>query len=86
MTYNVATVKVNATLMHEIMKIFIEEVEPIRHLPGFGGAVSMQTMAKDEISHFSRNGGNSLGIRREDGPLIGKSSYLLSHFKSKSRY
>jgi len=75
MTYQTATFRPNATLMHAIMQIFIYEVEPLRAISGFVPAVGMQTIAKDEISHHARNGGNAMGIKEEDGPLISESPF-----------
>ncbi len=74
MTFNTATFKVNAAFLKEAMRIFFSEVEPARHVPGFGAAMSMQTIARDEIAQFTRNGGNALGIKEEDGPLTRKPS------------
>jgi hypothetical protein len=64
--------KVNSALLKEIMKIFLVEVEPIRNLKGFGTSLPIQLITKEEISHFSKNGGNPLGITEEDGPLFRK--------------
>jgi hypothetical protein len=69
------TTKVNSTLMKEIMKIFLLEIEPIRNLKGFRASLPFQLITKEEISHFSKNGGNPLGITEEDGPLFRKLLY-----------
>ena len=69
-TYWTATFKNNATLMNTIQEIFVEEVENIKNVTGFGPACVFQAITMDIISHFSKNGGNALGITPEDGPLI----------------
>ncbi|KAH7388886.1 hypothetical protein BKA64DRAFT_725565 [Cadophora sp. MPI-SDFR-AT-0126] len=68
-TYNTATFKVDRAFLKEAAKIYMQEVEGIRGLEGFFGAVTTQTLARDEIKQFQRNGGNALGIKEEDGPL-----------------
>ena len=69
------TTKINSALMKEIMKIFLLEIEPIRNLKGFGTSLPFQLITKEEISHFSNNGGNALGITEEGGPLFRKLLY-----------
>jgi hypothetical protein len=69
------TPKVNSALMKEIMRIFLLEIEPIRNLKGFRASLPFQLITKEEISHFSKNGGNPLGITEEDGPLFRKLLY-----------
>ena len=64
------TFKVNADLLSKIMDIYVEETEPIKNVPGILPGIVFQPINKDEISLFSKNGGNSLGISNEDGPLL----------------
>jgi hypothetical protein len=68
--YESATFKINAPFIKEVMKIFISETEPLRGLKGFAGALPMQMISKDEISKFSKNGGNALGVSEGDGSLL----------------
>jgi len=56
--------------MNLIQEIFIEEIENIKNVTGLGPACVFQAITSDIISHFSKNGGNALGITPEDGPLI----------------
>lgn len=87
MTYHTATLRPNATLMAAIICIFFSEAETIRHLPDVQPAMSMQTISVDEIRHFGRNGGNTMGIKEEDGPLISTlppSSHFYFHLYSSS--
>jgi hypothetical protein len=69
-TYNAASFKVSKELMKVIMKIFIEELEPIRDKKGITCSLPLMLITKEEISHMSKNGGNPLGIKEEDGPLL----------------
>lgn len=71
-TYNTATFKVDAEFLKQLARIYFEEVEPLRHVNGFVPGMITQTLAKDEIAQFQRNGGNAFGIKEEDGPLISK--------------
>ncbi|KAG4434577.1 hypothetical protein IFR05_009933 [Cadophora sp. M221] len=69
MTYNTATFKVDGKFMKEVARIYVEEIEQVRHVRGLVSAITTQTLARDEIVQFGRNGGNAFGIREEDGPL-----------------
>ena len=73
MSYATASMKVDAELMREIIKIFMSEVDPVRHLKGLQAALPIQTIAKDEIALHQKNGGNPIGLKEEDGPLFCKS-------------
>jgi hypothetical protein len=48
------------------------EGDHIRTIPGTLVSLNLQLLTKDEIAIFSKNGGNSFGIDREDGPLFRK--------------
>lgn len=69
MTYNTATFKVNETFIRDVARIYVEEIEQVRHVKGLVSAITTQTLARDEIAQFGRNGGNAFGIKVEDGPL-----------------
>ena len=71
-TYHAASFKVSKELMKGIMKIFIEELEPIRDKKGIISSLPLMLITKEEISHMAKNGGNPLGIKEEDGPLLCK--------------
>ncbi|KAK0130204.1 hypothetical protein ONS96_000728 [Cadophora gregata f. sp. sojae] len=68
-TYNTASFKVDAAFLKQVARIFIDEVEKIKGLEGFFAAYTTQTLARDEIAQFQKNGGNAFGIKEEDGPL-----------------
>jgi hypothetical protein len=61
---------VDATLISKFWDIFLSEVESIKAIPGTLSSSNLQLVTKDEIALFSKNGGNSLGIQEEDGPLF----------------
>jgi hypothetical protein len=54
------------------------EVERIEHLPGTQPSFNLQLLTKDEIALFHKNGGNALGIQKEDGPLFCEYLHSLS--------
>lgn len=58
----------DASLISKIVEIFKEEVDPFKGVSRPG--LLLQPISLNMISHFSRNGGNALGITDEDGPLI----------------
>ncbi|KAL2059860.1 hypothetical protein VTL71DRAFT_10015 [Oculimacula yallundae] len=69
MSYYTATFKVNATFLEKVVGIYSEEIERIRFVNGLSPGFTLQTLHRDEIKMFGRNGGNALGIKEEDGPL-----------------
>lgn len=71
-TYITATFKPNATLEKEILDIYMSEVETIKDAENVLPAITLQPITKNTISHFSKNGGNALGISESDGPLTRK--------------
>lgn len=61
------------------MKIFIEGGEVVKGLDGMaGGSLLQQFISREEIQHFSKNGGNALGIRQDEGPLFGECTLVPS--------
>lgn len=68
--WDTATFKVNAELISRLWDIFLFEVDLIKTIPGTLAGLNLQLLTKDEIEIFSANGGNSLGINKEDGPLF----------------
>lgn len=65
--FRTATFKNDATLMNLIQEIFIEEIESIKNVAGLRPACVFQAVTMDIISHFSKNGGNTLGMAPEMG-------------------
>lgn len=74
-TYTTATFKNNPDLQVKILEFFVNQVEGIKDAKGILPALVMQPITRDMISHFSKNGGNALGIAESDGPLICKSRF-----------
>ena len=68
-TYYTATFKPDARLEREILETYISEVEGIKDALNILPSVTMQPLTRAMISHFSKNGGNALGIAEADGPL-----------------
>jgi hypothetical protein len=62
-------VKNSPTILTEIIAIFMEEIEPIQNATNIIPSLVLQPVTTDTISHFSKNGGNALGISLDDGPL-----------------
>jgi hypothetical protein len=58
--------------MSKLKDIFVSEIYLISNILGLIPSMVMQLITKDEISSFSKNGGNPLGISIEDGPLMSK--------------
>ncbi|KAN0089830.1 FAD-binding domain containing protein [Hyaloscypha variabilis] len=69
-TYWTLTVKNSPTILNDIVNIFQEEINPINTVENLLPALVIQPITEDIISHFSKNGGNALGITTADGPLI----------------
>lgn len=64
------TFKVSAKLLSKIVDIFLEEIQPILGVKDVIPSIVLQPINKDEIHLFGKNGGNCLGIKDGDGPLI----------------
>lgn len=67
-TYWTFTVKNNAELMSEMVDIYIKEVEKIKDAKGVVPSFIFQPISKGTTEHFSKNGGNPLGLTGQ-GPL-----------------
>lgn len=72
--WNTATFKVNAELISQLWDIFLSEAELIKTIPGTLVSSNLQLITKDEIEIMSTNGANSLGIKKDDGPLFCKNA------------
>ena len=82
--YATATFKNTPNLQNQILELFIKEVNSIKDAEGILPALVLQPITTDVISHFSKNGGNALGIAESDGPLICKLPSLNSRLPSHS--
>ena len=72
------TFKVSAKLLSKIVDIFLEEIQPILGVKDVIPSIVSQTINRDEIHLFGKNGGNCLGIKDGDGPLIRMCSRTIS--------
>ena len=69
-TYTTATFKSSPKLQIKVTELFVHEIETIKDAAGLLPALVMQPITEPMISHFSKRGGNALGIAESDGPLI----------------
>lgn len=58
------------------MEIYLAEFEPLRETEGILPSLVMQVISKAELSKMTKNGGNNLGLKETDGPLLCQSSFL----------
>lgn len=58
----------NATLMADMVAIYMDEIEPLKTVAGIVPSLVFQPITTDMILHFSKNGGNALGLD-DQGPL-----------------
>ncbi|KAK4502900.1 hypothetical protein PRZ48_006326 [Zasmidium cellare] len=57
-------------MLGEVTRVWKEEVENIKDVAGVLPALVLQPVPRNTIAHFSRNGGNCLGIDASQGPLL----------------
>lgn len=62
-------VKNNPSLIKEIVSIYMSEITPVENITGLLPTLIFQPIPTTMTSHFSKNGGNALGISESDGPL-----------------
>ncbi|KAJ5296228.1 uncharacterized protein N7443_007121 [Penicillium atrosanguineum] len=67
-TYWTLMVGNNATLMADMVAIYMDEIEPLKSVAGLVPSLVFQPITTDMILHFSKNGGNALGLDNQ-GPL-----------------
>lgn len=68
-TYWALMVQNSADLMNEMVSIFQDEIAPVSNASGLVPSIVFQPITTDITSHFSKNGGNPLGLSPADGPL-----------------
>lgn len=54
--------------MDDMVAIYMDEIESVKGVAGVLPSLVFQPITTDMISHFSKNGGNALGLDGE-GPL-----------------
>lgn len=67
----------NATLMADMVAIYMDEIEPLKTVAGIVPSLVFQPITTDMILHFSKNGGNALGLE-DQGPLNRMSPSIFS--------
>lgn len=77
--------KNSASLMGDMVSIWQEETDKVTDAANITASMSIQPLPVSMTSHFSKNGGNALGISASDGPLICRSflsdSLLTSNYR-----
>lgn len=72
------TFQLDAELLQGVMRIFMEELERVRwEIEGIMASMPTQVITAQEIAQSSKRGGNSLGMKVEDAPLVHVSVYLI---------
>lgn len=69
-TYNTFTYQPTEELDVALFEIFEAGLEKVKHVPGIGAFMPLQPLSKRAISKMSLRGGNSLGLKESDGPLV----------------
>jgi hypothetical protein len=70
-SYWVATFKLDAYLIQELMEIWVQEVEMVKTVvTGYVPVLSFQIITMPMIENMKKNGGNPLGLSEEGGPLM----------------
>ena len=72
-TFWTFTVHNDLEIMSDIQALFSSMVLPIANVSALLPALVFQPISTAMTSHFTKNGGNALGITAADGPLIRKS-------------
>lgn len=66
----------STTSLHELLSlcadIFIQEMDNIKHVRGIIPSMTFQPINLNELRKFGKNGGNAIGIKVDEGPLVSK--------------
>lgn len=62
-------------LLNDVQHIWESEVEKIMNVTDVLPALVFQPISTAMTSHFTKNGGNALGITAADGPLVRTCSF-----------
>ena len=84
-TYWAMMTQNSPTLMSQMVEIWMESVNTIKDAENFLPALVFQPITTDMTSHFSKNGGNALGLSAAEGPLNRMSSSSLSFHRADKR-
>ncbi|KAL3469301.1 FAD-binding domain-containing protein [Aspergillus californicus] len=80
--YMNTTVKADAAILKAAADMYTAALEPIKGLEGVVCSLTLQPYATSLLKKSSSQGGNSLGLTSDDGPLV--SVLLLTYWKNKS--
>lgn len=72
--FKTVTFKNSAKLIAEITQIYKEEATSVLDIEGIFPAFAFQPISKNILQQMQKNGGNSLGLTPDRGPLM--SEYL----------
>lgn len=64
-------------MIKTINEMFLEEFGPLRGITGVVLSLPLMFISKDEVLHMTKNGGNPLGLKVEDCPLLRKSFHSI---------
>ncbi|KAL3423770.1 FAD binding domain-containing protein [Phlyctema vagabunda] len=67
--FKTVTFRDDASLIKEIISIFVEEAGSLLSVPGFAPAFAFQPLSLNILQHMSKNGGNVLGLADSTEPL-----------------
>jgi hypothetical protein len=65
------TLRFNATIVSQILNIFIQEMETILYVSGLFPVTVLQPISQISSVGNHKNGGNPFGFTGDDGPLTG---------------
>ena len=69
-TYWVATFKLNEDFTAWAVDMYYEELLGVANVAGLTPALTLQVITVPMLREFAKKGGNALGLREEDGPLL----------------
>lgn len=69
-TYNTFTYRPTEEFDAALFEIFMEGVEKVKHIPRVIAFMPLQPLSRQARSQMSLRGGNSLGLKESDGPLV----------------
>jgi hypothetical protein len=71
------TVKIDVELMSKLIDVFLEETHEIKNIPGCQPSTNNQLITKHHIALAEESGGNPMGLKVEDGPLMCMSQFSM---------
>ena len=73
--YSQFTFKADKDFLSSVLNMFIETVDPIKHIPGIFSGFVLQPITQIARANRHKKGGSPFGIKEEDGSLV--SQYTL---------